>query len=82
VLGLVRALVAAEASCRHCGKRPDSPLASLNAAILAVPRHRPGRQRTSGRTATERGTRHTEEVMYTIEITESNLLKWDTSPKS
>ena len=68
--------------CRHCGHRPASPLASLNTAILALPRHRQGRQRTSGRTAAERRTRHTEEVTYTIEITKSNLPKWDTSPET
>jgi hypothetical protein len=65
VLGLVRSHVAADTCCRHCGHRTASagaPLASLNAAILALPRHRPGRQRTSGRTATERRTRHTEEA--------------------
>ncbi|MGI8447717.1 MAG: IS4 family transposase [Streptosporangiaceae bacterium] len=80
VLGLVRAHVAADACCRHCGNRPasaDAPLASLNAAILALPRHRPGRQRTSGRTTAERRTRHTEEVTYTIDITKSNLPQWD-----
>ena len=85
VLGLVRSHVAAEAPCRHCGHRPasaDAPLASLNAAILALPRHRPGRQRTSGRTAAERRTRHTEEVTYTIDITKSNLPKWDTTPET
>jgi len=79
VLGLVRSHVAADTRCRHCGHRPataDAPLASLNAAILAIPRHRPGRQRTSGRTAAERRTRHTEEVSYTIDITKSNLPKW------
>ena len=66
---LIRDHVAADACCRHCGHRPASgtPLASLNTAILALPRHRPGRQRTSGRTAAERRTRHTEEVTYTIE---------------
>ena len=85
VLGLVRARIAADTPCRHCGHRPASanePLASLNAAILALPRHRPGRQRTSGRTAAERRTRHTEEVTYTIEITKSNLPKWDTVPET
>src|SRR5216683_549139 len=85
VLGLVRSHVAADTCCRHCGHRPasaDAPLASLNAAILALPRHRPGRQRTSGRTAAERRTRHTEEVTYTIDITKSNLPKWDTTPKT
>ena len=82
VLGLIRSHVAAEAPCRHCGHRPDSPLTSLTAAILALPRHRQGRQRTSGRTAAERRTRHTEEVTYTIEITKSNLPKWDTTPET
>ena len=82
VLGLIRSRVAAETPCRHCGHRPASPLASLNTAILALPRHRQGRQRTSGRTAAERHTRHTEEVTYTIEITKSNLPEWDASPKT
>ena len=85
VLGLVRSRVAADTCCRHCGHRTASagaPLASLNAAILALPRHRPGRQRTSGRTATERRTRHTEEVTYTIDITKSNLPKWDTTQET
>jgi hypothetical protein len=85
VLGLVRAHVAADTRCRHCGHRPtspDAPLAALDAAILGLPRHRPGRQRTSGRTAAERRTRHTEEVTYTIDITKSNLPKWDTTPET
>src|SRR6266487_3472433 len=85
VLGLVRSHVAADTCCRHCGHRPasaDAPLASLDAAILALPRHRQGRQRTSGRTAAERRTRHTEEVTYTIDITKSNLPKWDTTPET
>jgi hypothetical protein len=85
VFSLIRAHIAAETPCRHCGHRPTSandPLTSLNAAILALPRHRPGRQRTSGRTAAERRARHTEEVTYTIEITKSNLPKWDTVPET
>jgi hypothetical protein len=82
VLGLIRSYVASDARCRHCGHRADDPLASLNAAILALPRHRPGRQRTSGRTTAERRVRHTEEVTYTIEITKSNLPKWDTTPET
>ncbi|MGH3163575.1 MAG: IS4 family transposase [Streptosporangiaceae bacterium] len=85
VLGLVRAHVAADACCRHCGHRPasaDAPLASLDAAILDLPRHRPGRQRTSGRTTAERRTRHTEEVTYTIDITKSNLPQSDITPKT
>jgi len=85
VPGLVRAHVAADTRCRHCGHRPAdpaSPLAGLLTAILALPRHRPGRQRTSGRTPAERRTRHTEEVTYTIEITKSNLPKWDANPET
>jgi len=80
VLGLVRAHVTADACCRHCGRRPSGagdPLAGLLAAVLARPRHRAGRQRTSGRTAAERRIRHTEEVAYAIEITKSNLPQWD-----
>jgi hypothetical protein len=85
VLGLVRSRVAADTRCRHCGHRPasaDAPLASLDTAILALPRHRPGRQRTSGRTAAERRTRHTEQVSYTISTIKSNLPKWDTTPET
>jgi hypothetical protein len=82
VLGLVRAHVAADTCCRHCGHRPSDPLRQLTSAITALPRHRPRRQRTSGRTATERRTRHTEEVTYTIDITKSNLPEWDTVPET
>jgi hypothetical protein len=85
VLGLIRSHVTADTCCRHCGHRrasTDAPLASLDTAILALPRHRQGRQRTSGRTAAERRTRHTEEVTYTIDITKSNLPKWDTTPET
>ena len=84
VLGLIRSHVAADTCCRH-SHRPasaDDTLASLNAAILATPRHRTGRQRTSGRTTTERRTRHTEEVTYTIDITKSNLPQWDIAPET
>jgi len=85
VLGLIRAHVAADVRCPHCGHRPaspDAPLNGLTSAIIALPRHRQGRQRTSGRTAAERRTRHTEEVTYTIDITKSNLPKWDTVPET
>jgi Transposase DDE domain/Insertion element 4 transposase N-terminal len=82
VLALIRGRVPADTCCQHCGRRPADPLAGLLAAILALPRHRHGRQRTSGRTPAERRTRHTEEVDYTIKITESNLPQWDENPKS
>ncbi len=57
VLALIIGHVTADTCCRHCGRRPGSPrdpLADLLAAILALPRHRDGRQRTSGRTTAER----------------------------
>ena len=82
VLGLVRSHVAADTCCRHCGRRPGSLVTSLDAAILALPRHRAGRQRTSGRPTAERRTRHTEEVTYTIDITKSNLPQWDIAPET
>src|SRR5271168_4566714 len=82
VLGLIRSHVAADTRCEHCGRRPAGLSASLNTAILALPRHRQGRQRTSGRTPDERKTRHTENVTYTISITKSNLPEWDTSPNT
>ena len=82
VLALIRGHVTADTCCQHCGRRPADPLAGLLAAILAQPRHRDGRQRTSGRTPAERRTRHTEEVDYTIEITKSNLPQWDKNPES
>ena len=76
VLALIRDHVTADHCCQHCGRRPSDPLAGLLAAILAQPRHRDSRQRTSGRTPAERRIRHTEEVDYTIKITESNLPQW------
>jgi hypothetical protein len=82
VLALIRAHVTADICCQHCGRRPAGPLDGLFAAILALPGHRDGRQRTSGRTPAERRARHTEEVDYTIDITESNLPQWDKEPKS
>jgi hypothetical protein len=82
VLALIRGHVTADTCCQHCGRRPADPLAGLLDAILAQPRHRDGRQRTSGRTPAERRTRHTEEVDYTIKITESNLPQWDENPES
>ena len=82
VLALIRGHVTADHCRQHCGRRPADPLADLLDAILAQPRHRDGRQRTSGRTAAERRTRHTEEVDYTIKITESNLPQWDENSKS
>jgi len=82
VLSLVRTHVMADVCCTHCGRRPTSkndPLARPVAGILAHPANRTGRIRTSGRTATERRTRHTEEATYTITIATSNLPKWDKS---
>jgi hypothetical protein len=85
VLSLARAAVTAGTCCPHCAKRPaspDAPLASLDAAILALPPGRPHRQRTSGRTAAERRTWTTEPADYTLTITPSNLPKTDVNPGS
>lgn len=84
VLCLLRARLHADTRCPHCGRRTSTrdPLACLLADVLAHPRNRTGRTRTSGRTAAGRRARHTEEVTYTITITPSNLPKWDQPPGS
>jgi hypothetical protein len=85
VLALIRDHVAADACCPHCGHRAASTedqVKALIAEIIALPRHRAGRQRTSGRTSAERRNGHTEEVTYTISIEKSNLPEWDTTPKT
>jgi hypothetical protein len=85
VLSLARAAVTADACCPHCGKRPASanaPIAGLDAAILAIPPGRAGRQRTSGRTAAERRKWTSEPADYTLTIVPSNLPKTDVSPGS
>jgi Transposase DDE domain/Insertion element 4 transposase N-terminal len=82
VLSLTRAAITADTCCPHCRKRPASanaPTAALDAAIAAVPPGRPGRQRTSGRTAAERREWTSEPADYTITITPSNLPKTDIS---
>jgi hypothetical protein len=85
VLSLVRSHATADGCCKHCGQRPASandPLAPLTTAILAHPRDRTGRKRTSGRTPAERRNWRTEEATYTITIVPSNLPKTDTCPGS
>jgi len=85
VLSLARAAITAGTCCPHCGRRPaspDQPLAALDAAILALPPGRTGRQRTSGRTRTERRKQPSEPVTYTLTITPSDLPKTDISPGS
>ncbi|MGH3124875.1 MAG: IS4 family transposase, partial [Streptosporangiaceae bacterium] len=85
VLSLARAAITAGTCCPHCGKRPASanaPLAGLDAAILAHPPGRAGRQRTSGRTAAQRRKWASEPADYTFTIIPSNLPKTDTSPRS
>ncbi len=85
VLSLVRSHATADSCCKHCGKRPasaDDPLAPLTTAILAHPRDRTDRKRTSGRTPAERRNWRTEEATYTITIAPSNLPKTDTCPGS
>jgi hypothetical protein len=85
VLALIREHVAADARCPHCGHRPadtEAQVRGLISDIIALPRHRPGRQRTSGRTAAERRDGHTENVTYTVSIEKSNLPEWDTPPNT
>ena len=85
VLSLARAAITADTCCPHCRKRPTSqnaPIASLDAAILALPPGRAGRQRTSGRTAAERQKWTSEPAEYTLTIVPSNLPKTDVSPGS
>ena len=76
MLALIRAHVAADTCCPHCGRRPvsaNAQVSALTAAILALPLHRAGRKRTSGRTAAERRTTRTENVTYIIDVIPSNL---------
>ena len=80
VLSLARAAIHAGTPCRHCGKLPADPPGQLIDAVTGLPRHRPGRNRTSGRTKAERRARPTEEVTYTITITPSNLPQWQETP--
>ncbi len=85
VLSLTRAAVTADACCPHCHKRSASentPLVGLDAAILALPPARTGRQRTSGRTPAERRKWTSEPADYTLTIVPSNLPKTDVSPGS
>jgi hypothetical protein len=79
VLGLVRAHLQASTCCPHGGRRPGDHRARLLADVIACPRNRTGRKRTSGRTPAERRTRRTEEANYTITITPSNLPQWNKS---
>jgi hypothetical protein len=84
-LALIRDRVTADARCPHCGLRPVTAKAQASAlidVIARLPRHRPGRQRTSGRTAAERRNGRTENVTYMITIEESNLPEWDSSPNT
>jgi len=79
-LALIRDRVTADTCCRHCGLRPvpaKQQVSTLIDDIARLSRHRPGRQRTSPRTAAERRNGHTENVSYTITIEKSNLPEWD-----
>jgi hypothetical protein len=85
MLALIRDHVAADTCHLRCGHRAASTegqVKALTADIIALPRHRAGRQRTSGRTADERRNSHTEEVAYTISIEISNLPDRDATPKT
>jgi hypothetical protein len=79
-LALIRDRVVADACCPHCGLRlvpAKSQVRTLIDDIARLPRHRPGRRRTSPRTVAERRNGHTENVNYTITIEKSNLPEWD-----
>jgi hypothetical protein len=79
-LALIRDRVTSGTCCPHCGRRPvsaEDQVSALIVDIAGLPRHRPGRQRTSPRTAAERRNGHTENVSYTISIKKSNLPEWD-----
>jgi Transposase DDE domain/Insertion element 4 transposase N-terminal len=80
VLSLTRARLCADTRCGHCGQLPADPLGQLLDDVIASPRHRPERLRTSGRTPAERRSRPTEEATYTIAITPSNLPQWQQTP--
>jgi hypothetical protein len=81
-LALIRDRVTVGTCCPHCS-RPvpaEDQVNALIADIAGLPRHRPGRQRTSPRTAAERRNGHIENVTYTITIEKSNLPEWDIAP--
>jgi hypothetical protein len=59
--------------CPHCGHRSAPDTHDLLTTIAARPRNRTGRRRTSPRTTKQRQTEHTRNVVYTINITETNL---------
>ena len=84
VLGLIRYRVAADTCCRHCGHRrasADTPLASLDATILALPATARAasnlRQDRSGTTNQAHRGRHLHH-----RHPKSNLPKWDTTPET
>jgi len=59
--------------CESCGHHANGR--DLTATIAAAPLNRAHRARTSPRTAHDRRTQHTRNVIYTITITETNLPK-------
>ena len=73
VLRATRDYLAPTKACSNCGHHTDRDPGELTAAILAGPRNRPERDRTSPRTQDDRQTQHTRNVTYTITIIESNL---------
>jgi hypothetical protein len=61
--------------CTSCGHRSNPDPQDLITAIAAGPRTRTDRHRTSPRTAKKRRSEHTRNVIYTTEITDTNLPK-------
>jgi len=79
VLSLARDHLTADARCPRCGRRPAAAVGPLG-PLTAEPLARENRERTSGRTKTERRKRATGEATDDITTTLSNLPKADTSP--
>jgi hypothetical protein len=73
VLRATRDHFAPTTPCANCGHHPVRDPGNLTAAITAAPRNRTGRRRTSPRSTKNRRTQHTRNVVYTIDVVETNL---------
>lgn len=72
-LHAVREHLAGPRACTNCAHRPTPDPNDLRTRIAQGPRTRPARQRNGPRTTTERKTRKTQKVTYTINIEPTNL---------
>jgi hypothetical protein len=71
----LQATARATHGCTNCGHRTTPDPQDLLTAIAAGPRNRTRQHRTGPRTTQKRQTEHTRNVVYTINITETNLPK-------